>query len=278
VLASSARFGCFTVSWLLASAIAATGCTLTDKSFEPIPIDDTETKSAPTLPAGPATADSVPVAGQETALPTTGSNTEGVPNVRPPTTQASMLEPGGAGEGTEADAGAPPVNDAPADAGAIVDAAPPLVEPPVVEPPVVEPPVVEPPSNPCSSLSFGGSCYELFDSFVPWSIAEQQCVVWGGHLASIDSADENAFLDGWPAELGLSNADGQGIWVGGSDAQQDGVFRWVDGSSFSFAGWAPGQPDDGAGVDCIEKRNDGAGRWYDRHCTDSLRYLCERAL
>ena len=52
----------------------------------------------------------------------------------------------------------------------------------------------------------------------------------------------------------------------------------VDGSTFSLAGWAPGQPDDGAGTDCIEKRNDGAGRWYDRHCTDSLRYLCERSL
>ena len=103
-------------------------------------------------------------------------------------------------------------------------------------------------------------------------------MAWGGHLASIGSSSENAFLNGWTAERGLTNADGQGVWIGGSDAQQDGVFRWVDGSSFSFTGWAPGQPDDGAGVDCIEKRNDGAGQWYDRHCADSLRYLCERAL
>jgi hypothetical protein len=251
---------------------AAAGCTLTDKSFEPTPIDGTETKSEPTLPAAPAAPDNASAPGQDTGLPTTDNDTEGLPSLRPPTTQASMLERGGASEAK--DAGVPPaIEDATKDAGATIDAAP-----PVVEPPVVEPPVVEPPSNPCSSLSFGGSCYELFDSFVPWDAAERQCVAWGGHLASIGSFGENAFLNGWPAELGLNDADGQGIWVGGSDAQQDGVFRWVDGTSFSFMGWAPGQPDDGAGVDCIEKRNDGAGQWYDRHCADSLRYMCERPL
>jgi C-type mannose receptor len=257
------------VRWLLASAIgAAAGCTLTDKSFDPTPIDDTETKSEPTLPAGPTVSDGMPAAMQETGLPTTGNDAEGVPNVRPPTTQASMLEPGGTSDG--ADAGAPPVaNQGPADAGTPVDAGTTVVEPPVVE---------QPPGNPCDTLSFGGSCYELFNSFLSWDAAEQQCVAWGGHLVSIGSSDENAFLNGWTAELGLTNGDGQGIWVGGTDAQRDAVFQWVDGSPFSFLGWAPGQPDNGAGVDCIEKRNDGAGQWYDRRCTDSLRYVCERPL
>jgi hypothetical protein len=272
---------------LLAALIGAgIGCTLTDEPFEPIAIDATETKSEPTLPAGPAAPDSEPATGSETGLPTTGGNTEGVPNVRAPADQASLREPASAGEATEPDAGAPPVegqteNAATVDAGPVV-VDPPAVDPPAVDPPVVEPPVVvpvqEPPRNPCPGLSFGGSCYQLFDSFIPWNAAEQQCVSWGGHLASIESAEENSFLNRWPAELGISNGDGSGIWIGGTDAQQDGVFRWVAGSPFSFAGWAPGQPNDGAGVDCIEKRNDGAGQWYDRFCVDSLRYLCERPL
>jgi hypothetical protein len=266
---------------------AAAGCTLTDESFDPIPIDGTETKSEPTLPAGPVSSNSAPATQAEGGLPTPAGNTEGVPDVRAPASQASMLEPGSASDATEPDAGAPPAaderpTDPGADAGpAIVEppvVEPPVVEPPVVEPPVVEPPVVEPPSDPCTSLSFGGSCYELFDSFLPWAAAEQRCVDWGGHLASIESAEENTFVDGWHAQLGLSNGDGSGIWIGGTDAQQDGLFRWVAGSPFSFAGWAPGQPNDGAGVDCIEKRNDGAGQWYDRYCVDSLRYLCERPL
>src|SRR6476620_11680831 len=82
VLARSAHFRCFTMPWLLASVIAAAGgCTLTDKSCEP------------TLPSGSIPSDGMPVVGQETGLATPANNAEGVPNVRPPTTQASMLEP-----------------------------------------------------------------------------------------------------------------------------------------------------------------------------------------
>jgi hypothetical protein len=249
------------VLWLLASAAASAGCTLTEDGFEPIHIDDAEARTEPTLPGVPAD-----TMGEASGLATaTSNNTEGVPSVRSGTTQVSMLEPGGAdGEGTAADAGVTPVVSVDqTDAVVTVDAGP---------------PVVTPPSSPCTSLSFGGSCYELFNSPAAWDAAEQQCVTWGGHLASIGSSEENAFLDGWPAQLGLGVADGSGIWVGGTDAQRDGEFLWVDGSPFSFAGWAAGQPDDGVGADCIEKRNDGAGQWYDRRCSDPLRYVCERPL
>jgi hypothetical protein len=194
----------------------------------------------------------------------------------------NTLEPGDVSGETEADAGLTLGVDVEQDAGVVVDAVPPVVVPPVVVPPVVAPPVVVPPvvapPEPCTGLTFGGSCYELFNSFVPWDAAEQQCVAWGGHLASIGSLEEDAALNAWPAQLGLSNADGSGIWVGGTDAQGEGQFLWVDGSAFTLQGWAPGQPDNGAGIDCIEKRNDGAGQWYDRRCIDSLRYLCERPL
>jgi hypothetical protein len=45
----------------------------------------------------------------------------------------------------------------------------------------------------------------------------------------------------------------------------------------SFVGWAQNQPDNGQGIDCIQKRNDGTGQWSDRQCIDSLPYVCERA-
>jgi hypothetical protein len=128
-------------------------------------------------------------------------------------------------------------------------------------------------------MALDGSCFELFDSFAIWSAAEQQCVAWGGHLASIASTTENATIGAWwAAQLGLANADGSGVWLGGTDAQSDGTFAWVDGSPLGYVDWQPGQPDDGAGVDCIEQRNDGAAHWYDRRCTDALRYICERPL
>jgi hypothetical protein len=107
-------------------------------------------------------------------------------------------------------------------------------------------------------------------------VAEQRCVDWGGHLASVESPEEDVFLDDWPAQLAIPFADGSGIWLGGTDAVLDGDFRWWDTSPLAFAGWAPNQPDNGVGVDCIEKRNDGSALWYDRRCTDPQAFVCER--
>jgi hypothetical protein len=283
VLHSSARSRSRRIPWLAASVVwAAAACTLTDKSFEPARLDDAETQSETSLPGAPSAPDGLPLASQQSGLPATSTNAEAEPDVRPLLTQMNTLEPSDVSDGTAADAGVTQLVDVERDAGVVVEVVPPVVVPvvvpPVVAPPVVVPPVVVPPAELCTGLTLGASCYELFNSFLSWDAAEQQCVGWGGHLASIGSPEENAALDAWPAQLGLSTADGSGIWVGGTDAQSDGQFLWVDGSPFTLQGWAPGQPDNGAGIDCIEKRNDGAGQWYDRRCIDSLRYLCERPL
>jgi hypothetical protein len=203
------------------------------------------------------------LAGEQSSLPVTGSNSEGPPAVNAPPRQTSMIAPSGGSAAGAPDAGGPLAsNPGQPDSGAVADAGP---------------LATTAPSEPCTGMALDGSCYELFDSFAVWNAAEQQCVSWGGHLASIGSATEDATISRWwPAQLGLAGADGSGVWLGGTDAQSDGTFLWVDGSPFAYAGWQPGQPDDGAGVDCTEQRNDGAGHWYDRRCTDALRYICKR--
>jgi hypothetical protein len=132
------------------------------------------------------------------------------------------------------------------------------------------------PRAPCPGLVFEESCYELFGELASWNEAEARCVAWGGHLASVESSEEDAFLGAWPALLGLPLLDGSGLWLGGTDALRDGDFRWSGDRSLDFLGWASDQPNNGAGVDCIEKRNDATQRWYDRRCGDGERYVCER--
>lgn len=183
---------------------------------------------------------------------------------------AGAGEPDGEGGDASApsddpDAGAPPNRDAGAPANA-ADASP----------PPNAPDASPPPSEPCPGLVFEDSCYEFFDEEVSWSEAEARCVAWGGHLASVESAVEDAFIGAWPALLGVPPLNGSGLWLGGTDAPADGNFRWVADRPLSFAGWASDQPNNGVGVDCIEKRNDATQRWYDRRCTDSERYVCER--
>jgi hypothetical protein len=241
----------------------AAGCTLLDDGFEPTPVDATGTPESTEAPApSPLSGGSTP--GQESILSTASSDDgEGASEVRTAPARTSVPDPDGSSavSGT-ADATVTSVGQA--DAGAAVDVPTEVVVPPA--------------GDPCTSRVLGGSCYELFDEFVSWDVAEQRCVAWGGHLASIESLDENAGLNTWPLELGITSVDGSGIWLGGTDAQREGEFLWAVGSPLVFTGWAPTQPDNGAGIDCIEKRNDGAGSWYDRRCTDTLRYLCERPL
>lgn len=150
-----------------------------------------------------------------------------------------------------------------------VDAGPPPGEHDAAAPPPSAP-------EPCPGVVFEGSCYELFDELLPWSEAEARCVAWGGHLASVESLEEDALLGAWPALLGVPLLDGSGLWLGGTDALRDGNFRWWDDRPLGFTGWAPDQPNNGPGVDCIQKRNDATQRWYDRRCTDGHRYVCER--
>jgi hypothetical protein len=139
-----------------------------------------------------------------------------------------------------------------------------------------EPDASPPPSVRCPGLVFEDSCYEFFADQVSWNVAEERCVAWGGHLASVGSLEEDAFLGVWPALVGIGFWDGSGLWLGGTDARSEGDFRWSDDRGLSYVGWAPAQPNNGPGVDCIEKRNDTTQRWYDRRCSDGERYVCER--
>jgi Lectin C-type domain len=81
-----------------------------------------------------------------------------------------------------------------------------------------------------------------------------------GHLATITSARENAFVQS------LIQDNHAPAWIGASQAMSaastgDG-WSWVTGEAWSYTNWASGQPDDGAGAEiCLIMNADGA--WSD---------------
>ncbi|XP_076157946.1 C-type mannose receptor 2-like [Alosa pseudoharengus] len=82
-------------------------------------------------------------------------------------------------------------------------------------------------------------CFKFISTAMTWAEAESSCLVLGGHLASVHSVTEHYFLQ----ELILANAEGSPLaWIGGSDAQQDGIWFWSDGSRFAFTLWGTGKP------------------------------------
>lgn len=82
---------------------------------------------------------------------------------------------------------------------------------------------------------------------ISWIDARDAAELAGGHLASITSAEENAFV------YSLVDADSLwwnnvfGPWIGGvqtnKSAEATGHWSWVDGEAWSYTAWAPSQPD-----------------------------------
>jgi Lectin C-type domain len=292
-MVSSSRYSCRARrrgGLLLAVAFAASGCTLTRGEFEPNQVEtgdltDLEAPSPPSqTPAGGTTRPSPTPEGTEGVDPSSfnpadiGDESAGGEN---PDTLGSDVEPGGDQEPWDAgsfDAGTFDAGTPDSVAPSPEASEPPPSEPPpdASTPPANPPPLAEPEPEPCPGTTFRDSCYQFFAERLSWHVAEERCVQWGGHLASVESAEEDLFVGVWPALLGVPVGDGSGIWLGGTDARHDGDFRWADDRSLSFVGWAPNQPDNGQGVDCIQKRNDTTARWYDLRCTDGQPYVCER--
>ncbi len=65
-----------------------------------------------------------------------------------------------------------------------------------------------------------------------WTAAEALAVEWGGHLATVRSAEENA----WIYEQFCQNSVG-GVWIGLNDRKVNGVFAWSSGELATFQAW-----------------------------------------
>jgi hypothetical protein len=99
--------------------------------------------------------------------------------------------------------------------------------------------------------------YEYITTRVDWDEARASALDQGGYLATITSASEQAFLYAAFPEMS---------WIGGSDRDEEGVWRWMDGpeaglifwdhgptSAYSFWHAATNEPnDEAAGEDYLQ--------------------------
>lgn len=95
-------------------------------------------------------------------------------------------------------------------------------------------------------VQFGDSSYDLvLDTESTWTEARDAASESGGSLALISSAEEQSFVE----SLLLDRAAPTGsYWFGIQDVTDQGTFRSVDDEPLTFTNFAPGEPNDGAGV------------------------------
>ena len=109
--------------------------------------------------------------------------------------------------------------------------------------------------------------YRVLYPIKSWLVADEACRALGGHLATIDSADEAAFINGITHQLQ--------VWLGARDDQTPGQLGWVTGEPFDYEAFAVGQPVlNTPGDNCLALLADDA--WQVLSCsTGSMKALCE---
>ena len=93
------------------------------------------------------------------------------------------------------------------------------------------------------SVEFNGRYYRIFDTpLATYEEAAAFCRDLGGHMADINSEEENQFLYEYLCVQGYDY-----VFLGGTDAEEDGIWKWDSGEPFDYQNWNEGEPNNDLG-------------------------------
>ncbi|KAK6324671.1 hypothetical protein J4Q44_G00040130 [Coregonus suidteri] len=119
---------------------------------------------------------------------------------------------------------------------------------------------------------FDSSCYFLSTEDKTWEESRQDCLKRGADLVIINSREEQEFI------FNLNKR----VWIGLTDRQREGTWKWVDGTTLTTEYWYDPQPNNSGptGEDCAEINNDQRPlkAWNDSPCNRRLNWICEKVV
>ncbi|XP_028447637.1 CD209 antigen-like protein E isoform X2 [Perca flavescens] len=121
---------------------------------------------------------------------------------------------------------------------------------------------------------FNSSYYLLSAESGSWEKGRQDCRERGADLVVIESSEEQMFL----SEFITKNT---WYWIGLTDRNEEGTWKWVDGTPLTLKNWRTEQPDNGRGdpqwgeEDCVQVGPTTA-EWNDLSCEKVIYWICER--
>ncbi|XP_049328650.1 CD209 antigen-like protein E [Astyanax mexicanus] len=117
-------------------------------------------------------------------------------------------------------------------------------------------------------INFNSSLYYVSTEIKIWSESRDDCRKRGADLVIINSRE--VFIN--------TLRKGQAVWIGLSDGETEGVWKWVDGSELITRFWRPGEPNGYGDEDCVLYGYgfDPVKNWADYPCNNQFFWICEK--
>ncbi|XP_034395697.1 C-type lectin domain family 4 member M-like [Cyclopterus lumpus] len=116
---------------------------------------------------------------------------------------------------------------------------------------------------------FGNSCYFISSVKENWSVSNTLCQSYDAQLVIISSKEEQEFITSFKRRT----------WIGLTDGEREGVWKWVDGTAPNETYWRSSQPDNMLNEDCVESSTVyNMGNWNDFRCNANVYFTCEKVL
>ncbi|XP_056282838.1 C-type lectin domain family 4 member M-like [Pseudoliparis swirei] len=112
-----------------------------------------------------------------------------------------------------------------------------------------------------------------------WDDAREFCKIQGGDLAVINSRENHLaitrLISGYKDPQSTGSTD---FWIGLTDTEQEGTWKWLDGTRLTEGYWIDGEPNNQGNEDCVATfpKSNPFQAWNDAPCSYHLKWICQR--
>ncbi|XP_053086834.1 C-type lectin domain family 4 member E-like [Pangasianodon hypophthalmus] len=118
---------------------------------------------------------------------------------------------------------------------------------------------------------FSSSLYYISTEKKYWDESRKYCTDRGADLVIINSTEEQEFISNYTG--------GTEAWIGLTDRETEGEFKWVDGKPLTTEFWWIGEPSDYNNEDCVitgyKRAKSNISTWNDYPCNFPVVGICE---
>ncbi len=111
------------------------------------------------------------------------------------------------------------------------------------------------------------SFYYVSTEMKNWTESRINCTERGADLLMINSTEEQEFV----RKIACSTI----VWIGLTDADEEGIWKWGDGSTLTSGFWSVGQPNGRRTQNCATSYST---YWGDAQCNLSYKWICEKSI